>query len=167
MLARASLIRHRARTFLAVLGVAVAAAMLLDMVMLATGMRESFRELLLSRGFDIRLAPKGTLPFDTDATIPSVGAITKVLRTNPDIREISPVLGGSIHIQVGNRDISGSVLGIDPTVQGDYELLRSEEVTQPDAIVVNDQLLHRLGSRMGDTLTVATGYDPQTRTYSG
>ena len=69
------------------LGVAVAAAMLLDMVMLATGMRESFRELLLSRGFEIRLAPKGTLPFDTDATIPGVTAITSVLRTNPDIRE--------------------------------------------------------------------------------
>ena len=109
-LARASLVQHRARTFLAVLGVAVAAAMLLDMVMLATGMRESFRELLLSRGFDLRLAPKGTLPFDTDATIPSVGAIIAVLRSNADIREISPVLGSSIHVRVGSRNVSGSVL---------------------------------------------------------
>src|ERR1700693_1669695 len=122
-LAQASLIRHRARTLLAVLGVAVATAMLLDMVMLATGVRESFRQLLLSRGFDIRLAPKGTLPFDTDATIPGVAAITTVLRTNPDIREISPVLGGSIHIGVGAKDVSAAVLGIDPTVQGDYEFL--------------------------------------------
>jgi len=167
ILARASLVQHKARTILAVLGVAVAAAMLLDMVMLATGMRESFRELLLSRGFDIRLAPKGTLPFDTDATIPSVDAITKVLRTNPDIREISPVLGASIHIQAANRDISGSVLGIDPTVQGDYELLSGQEVNQPDAIAVNDHLLNQIRARIGDTLSVATGYDPQTRTYSG
>src|SRR5467141_1675643 len=106
-LAQASLIRHRARTILAVLGVAVAAAMLLDMVMLSTGMRESFRELLLSRGFELRLAPKGTLPFDTDATIPGVSAITGVLRGNPDIREISPVMGGSIHISPRNRDVSG------------------------------------------------------------
>jgi len=167
ILARASLVQHKARTILAVLGVAVAAAMLLDMVMLATGMRESFRELLLSRGFDIRLAPKGTLPFDTDATIPSVDAITKVLRTNPDIREISPVLGASIHIQAANRDISGSVLGIDPTVQGDYELLSGQDVNQPDAIAVNDHLLNQIHARIGDTLGVATGYDPQTRTYSG
>ena len=167
ILARASLVQHKARTILAVLGVAVAAAMLLDMVMLATGMRESFRELLLSRGFDIRLAPKGTLPFDTDATIPSVDAITKVLRTNPDIREISPVLGASIHIQAANRDISGSVLGIDPTVQGDYELLSGQEVNQPDAIAVNDHLLNQIHARIGDTLGVATDYDPQTRTYSG
>ncbi|HEX9083159.1 MAG TPA: FtsX-like permease family protein, partial [Gemmatimonadaceae bacterium] len=154
-------------TILAVLGVAVAAAMLLDMVMLATGMRESFRELLLSRGFEIRLAPKGTLPFDTDATIPGVSAITATLRANPDIREISPVLGASIHILAGNRDVSGSALGIDPRVQGDYELLSGRDVTTPDAMVVNDHLLSRLGVRIGDTLSVATGYDPQTRTYSG
>jgi putative ABC transport system permease protein len=166
-LAQASLIRHRARTALAVLGVAVAAAMLLDMVMLATGMRESFRELLLSRGFEIRLAPKGTLPFDTDATIPGVSAITAALRRNPDIREISPVLGASIHVLAGNRDVSGSALGIDPRVQGDYELLSGRDVTTPDAIVVNDHLLRQLGARVGDTLNVATGYDPQTRTYSG
>ncbi len=166
-LAQASLIRHRARTILAVLGVAVAAAMLLDMVMLATGMRESFRELLLSRGFEIRLAPKGTLPFDTDATIPGVSAIIATLRKNPDIREISPVLGASIHVLTGNRDVSGSALGINPSVQGDYELLSGRDVTTPEALVANDHLLRQLGARVGDTLNVATGYDPQTRTYSG
>jgi len=166
-LAQASLIRHRARTILAVLGVAVAAAMLLDMVMLATGMRESFRELLLSRGFEIRLAPKGTLPFDTDATIRGVSAIIATLRKNPDVREISPVLGASIHVLTGNRDVSGSALGINPSVQGDYELLSGRDVTTSDALVANDHLLRQLGARVGDTLNVATGYDPQTRTYSG
>jgi putative ABC transport system permease protein len=166
-LAQASLIRHRARTVLAVIGVAVAAAMLLDMVMLATGMRESCRELLLSRGFELRLAPKGTLPFDTDATIPGVSAVTATLRANPDIREISPVLGASIHVLAGNRDVSASALGIDPRVQGDYELLSGRDVSAPDAIVANDHLLTQLGARIGDTLNVATGYDPQTRSYSG
>ena len=152
---------------LAVLGVAVATAMLLDMVMLATGMRESFRQLLVSQGYDIRLAPKGTLPFDTDATIPGVSAIIKVLRTNLDILEISPVLGGSIHIPVGAGDVSSAVLGVDPTVQGDYEFLSGRDITTPDAIVANDYLLRRLGARFGDTLNIAVGYDPQTRTYSG
>jgi putative ABC transport system permease protein len=151
---------------LAVLGVAIAAAMLLDMVMLATGMRESFRELLLSRGFELRLAPKGTLPFDTDATIAGVGAITGIMRRNPDIREISPVMAGSIHVPVGNRDVSGSVLGIDPSVQGDYLLLSGSDPSA-NGIAVNDFLLGRLGARVGDTINVATGYDPQTRTYSG
>ena len=149
------------------LGVAIAAAMLLDMVMLATGMRESFRSLLLSRGFDIRLAPKGTLPFDTDATIPGVRAITAILRANPAIREISPVLGGSIHIAAGRRDIRATVLGIDPAVQGDYEMVSGRDVTSADAMVGNQLLVDRLGARLGDTLEVATGYDPETRAYSG
>ncbi|MEP6858785.1 MAG: ABC transporter permease, partial [Gemmatimonadales bacterium] len=166
-LAQASLIRHRSRTLLAVLGVAIAAAMLLDMVMLATGMRESFRELLLSRGFEVRLAPKGTLPFDTDATIPGVRAVTAVLRSNPDIREISPVMGGSIHIQAGDRDVSASVIGIDPSVQGDYVSSSGRDIKSAGAIAVNDYLLGKLGARIGDTVNVASGYDPQTRTYTG
>ncbi|MBX9855022.1 MAG: hypothetical protein K2Y26_05835, partial [Gemmatimonadaceae bacterium] len=69
LLALASLVRHPARTALAVAGIAVSSAMLLDMVMLASGMRLSFRELLDARGFQIRLSPKGTLPFDTEATV--------------------------------------------------------------------------------------------------
>jgi putative ABC transport system permease protein len=52
-------------------------------------------------------------------------------------------------------------------VQGDYELISGHDVTTPDAIVVNDYLLRQLGARIGDTLSVAAGYDPQTRTYSG
>ena len=166
-LARASLIRHRARTMLAILGVAIAAAMLLDMVMLATGMRESFRQLLLTRGFQLRLAPKGTLPFDTDATIADVSAVITTLRRNADLREISPVLGGSIHIPIRDRDISASVLGIDPAVQGDYELLSGRDVTEANSIVVNLRLLRESGAKVGDTISVSTGYDPQTRSYSG
>jgi putative ABC transport system permease protein len=166
-LAKASLIRHRSRTILAVLGVAIAAAMLLNMVMLSSGMRESFRQLLMSRGFELRLAPKGTLPFDTDATIPNVRAVSAVLRGNPDIELISPVMGASIHIPIGERNVSSAALGIDPSVQGDYELLSGEDVTRADAIVANDYLLDQLGAEIGDTLDVGTGYDPQTRSYTG
>jgi putative ABC transport system permease protein len=167
VLAKASLVRHRARTMLAILGVAIAAAMLLDMVMLATGMRESFRQLLLTRGFQLRLAPKGTLPFDTDATIPDAARVISVLRRNPDFREISPVLGGSVHIPIHGRDVSASILGIDPTVQGDYELLSGRDVGDSTSIVANQRLLRELGVKPGDSISVSTGYDPQTRSYAG
>jgi len=166
-LARASLVRHRARTVLAVLGVAIAAAMLLDMTMLASGMRESFRQLLMSRGFEIRLAPKGTLPFDTDASIPGVAAVTATLRTSPDIEVVSPVMGASIHVPVGERTVSSATLGIDPAVQGDYEMVSGQDVNAADAFVANDYLLEQLGAKVGDTLNVATGYDPQIRSYTG
>jgi hypothetical protein len=42
------LIRQRLRTVLAVIGIAISAAMLLDMVMLSGGIEKSFAELLLA-----------------------------------------------------------------------------------------------------------------------
>jgi putative ABC transport system permease protein len=166
-LAWASLRRHSTRTLLAMLGVAVAAAMLLDMVMMSTGMRESFRELLLSRGFQLRLAPWGTLPFDTDATIKKTREIVNRLRGDPDIITISPVLGGTIHVSRGERVITSATLGIDPRVQGDYELLAGSDPKARDEIVGNDDFLQVTGAHFGDTLSVATGYDAQTRSFSG
>jgi len=166
-LAWASLRRHGTRTLLATLGVAVAAAMLLDMVMMSTGLRESFRELLLSRGFQLRLAPKGTLPFDTDATMENSSAIIAALRRNPEIVTISPVLGGTIHVPLADRVVTSAALGVDPSVQGDYELLSGKDPVGANAIAVNDDFLKATGAKVGDTLEVATGYDPQLRTYSG
>ena len=166
-LASASLVRHRTRSILAILGVAVAAAMLLDMVMMSTGMRESFRELLLSRGFEIRLAPKGTLPFDTDATIERVSAIMSTLRANPDVTTISPVLGGTVQIRVGDRTVTSAALGVDPRVQGDYQLLWGRDPVRANEIAANDDFLEATRARIGDTLEVSSGYDPQTRSYSG
>ena len=166
-LAWSSLRRHATRTLLAILGVAVAAAMLLDMVMMSTGLRESFRELLLSRGFQLRIAPKGTLPFDTDATIENVNGIMAKLRTNPEIITISPVLGATIHIPINGKIVSSSVLGVNPSVQGDYGMLSGSDPIAKDAIAVNDEFIKATRVKIGDTIDVATGYNPQLRTYAG
>ena len=123
----ATLSRHRSRTLLAILGVAVSAAMLLDMVMLSSGMRESFRDLLLTRGFQLRISPKGTLPFDTDATIPGANEIVQALHAIPGVQVVSPVLGGQLHVEVGNRAVSATTLGVDPAVQGDYQVTAGRE----------------------------------------
>ena len=166
-LAFATLRRRPSRTLLAILGVAVSTAMLLDMVMLATGMRESFRSLLNSRGFEIRLAPRGTLPFDTDATIGQASAVVDALAKNPAIAKASPVLGASLHFPRGDSTVTSVGLGLMPAIQGDYELVDGVDPAAADAIVLNDDLMRRLGTRIGDTLTVAVGYDPQLRAYSG
>jgi len=166
-LAFASLRRHRARTALAVLGVAVSAAMLLDMVMLSSGMRESFRSLLLSQGFQLRLSPKGTLPFDTEATIRSADSLVALLRARPTVAAVSPVLGGQLHFPVAGATVTSTALGVDPAVQGDYELVAGRDPAAPDEMVANDAVLRALGRSVGDTVRAASGYDPQLRTLSG
>ncbi len=166
-LALASLTRHRTRTILAIVGIAVSAAMLLDMVMLATGMRESFRSLLLTVGFQLRLAPKGTLPFDTEATIGGASEIVAQLRAHPDVVAVSPVLGGQLHIPAGERTVTAFAIGLDPRTQGDYELVAGRDPSGPDELIANDELLRAIGRTVGDTLDVAAGYDPQLRAHAG
>ena len=166
-LAAAALRRHRTRTILAVLGVAVSSALLLDMVMLSSGMRASFRTLLTSVGFQLRLAPRGTLPFDTEATIAGAADIARRVRANPDIVAVSPVLGAALHVASGDRAITSLVLGIDPASQGDYVLEEGEHPRQETWIVANEDFLRATGSRIGDTISVATGYDPQLRIFQG
>ena len=165
-LAFSSLLRHRARTLLAVAGVAVSAAMLLDMVMLATGMRESFRSLLLSVGFQLRLAPKGTLPFDTEATIERASEVVARVRAHPDVVAVSPVLGGQLHVPVGESTVTAFVIGLDPPVQGDYELVAGRDPAAADEMVANHELLRAIGKSLGDTVAVAAGYDPQLRAFA-
>jgi len=168
-LAFATLRRHPARTVLAVLGIAVAAALLLDMVMLATGMRESFRSLLLTRGYQLRVSPKGTLPFDSEATIDGATAIVAALRANPDITAVSPALGTTLALP-GQAFPSVFTLGLEADVQGDYVLEAGRDMpvtagpSAPLPAVVNRTFLVRTGTRLGDTLTVAAGIDAQLRT---
>jgi putative ABC transport system permease protein len=165
-LAVTSLARHRTRTALATLGVAVAAAMLLDMVMLSGGMRESFGTLLESRGFSIRLAPRGTLPFDTEATIAPATEIAETLSGHPDIRVVSPVLGGTVHVVAGARPATAFALGVNAGVQGDYRLEAGRDAAD-DGFVANEAFMRVTGARVGDTLALATGYNPQLRSYAG
>ncbi len=73
-----NLARHPIRTGLALAGIMVTTAMLLDMVLLAGGIERSFERLLLGRGFQVRVSPKGTLPFDTDATIPGAAGLRAI-----------------------------------------------------------------------------------------
>jgi putative ABC transport system permease protein len=166
-LALASLRRRRTRTALAIAGVAVSAAMLLDMVMLSTGMRESFRQLLTARGFELRLSPKGTLPFDTDATIGGARSIVAELAAHPEVAAVSPVLGASVHVPLEDGAVTAIALGIDPRAQGDYELLSGVDTSGAGALVANADFLRAIGARPGDTVEVAAGYDPQLRTFTG
>jgi len=165
-LAFATLRRHPVRTLLAILGIAVAAALLLDMVMLSTGMRTSFRALLLTRGYQLRVAPKGTLPFDSEATIDGATAIVAALRASPQISAVSPTLGTTLSLPESAIP-SAFVLGLEPDVQGDYTLEAGTDLAPVDgdvvSAVVSRTFLERSGHALGDTILAAAGLDAQLR----
>lgn len=166
-LALRSLVRHRARTLLALLGVAVSAAMLLDMVMLSSGLRASFAELLTSRGFQFRLAPRGTLPFDTEASIARGRDIAARVGAHPDVIAVSPVLGASLHLPGRDAAVTTFGLGVLPEVQGDYELTRGRDLAGDDGIVANADFLRLTSAAVGDTVTLGAGFNPLLRATTG
>ena len=160
-----NLLRHPLRTALAIAGIAVASAMLLDMVMLSGGIERSFERLLLARGFQYRLSPRGTLPFDTEATIPNVSAALAVLRRDPAVTAVTPVLGAAIF---GRRRGDDSLItlfgyGFDPSTHALDELLRGRELVQGDdaGILLGEPAARLLRAAPGDTITIVGRLDPQ------
>jgi putative ABC transport system permease protein len=167
-LALATLLRRRARTALTTAGVAVAAAMLLDMVMLGSGMRESFRGFLEQQDYQLRMTPRGTMPFDSEATISGASALLARVSADADVAGVAPVLGGKLFVATGGDSIvAGFAVGIAPRIQADYVIAEGREIEGPGETVWNGALLDATGKKLGDTVRVSAGYDPQLRRFTG
>jgi putative ABC transport system permease protein len=110
---------------------------------------------------------KGTLPFDTEATIANADSLVASLRARPDVERVSPVLGGQLHLATQRGIVTTAALGVEPAVQGDYQLVGGRQPAAPDEIAANDALLTAIGRHLGDTISAAAGYDPQLRAFAG
>jgi putative ABC transport system permease protein len=158
-----SLARQPLRTVLSLIGIAVAAAMLLDMVMLSGGIDKSFSDLLLRRGFQMRLTPKGTLPFDTEATMAGASEIVAALRRDPAVAAAGAVLGTSVYGRTPDSLVTLFGYGIEPEAQSLYEVSAGRDLTAADSlgVVLSEPAAHLLGASVGDTVTLVGRLDPQ------
>lgn len=158
-----SLGRHPLRTLLSLAGIAVAAAMLLDMVMLSGGIERSFARLLLGRGYQIRLTPKGTLPFDAEATIAGIGTLRDTLRADPRVSGVAPVLGAAVHARRADSLVTMVGYGLDPADQGLYELEAGADLSPGDSsgALLSAPAARALGAGPGDTVRLVGALDPQ------
>jgi putative ABC transport system permease protein len=158
-----SLIRRRLRTGLSILGIAVAAALLLDMVLLSGGIEKSFAELVLARGFQIRVTPKGTLPFDTEATIPGAAGVLAGIRADPDVETAGAVLGTPLFGRIPDSLVTLFGYGIEPEAQGVYEVTAGRDLGPADSagVLLSPAAARLLDARIGDTVTLVGRLDPQ------
>lgn len=158
--------RHPLRSALSIAGIAVASAMLLDMVLLSGGIERSFERLLLGRGYQVRMSPKGTLPFDTEATFPGVTATVAALRADPDVAAAGGVLGGSLFARGRDSLVTLFGYGIDPTAQALYQVLSGRDLAPGDTsgILLSLPAAHAIRARIGDTVRVLGRLDPQIAT---
>ncbi|MQA89633.1 MAG: FtsX-like permease family protein [Gemmatimonas sp.] len=162
MIVRASLrglLHHRGRTLLALAGIGVSSALLVDMTMLASGLTHSFAALTRAQGYPVRVTPAGTLPFDSEAGISEAAAVSQQLREVPGVRSVAPVLGAQLYL-VRSDSASEPLFtsGIDPAAQMLYLLVEGEEPGD-DEIVVSGPLAEALGISVGDTVSLAVELD--------
>jgi putative ABC transport system permease protein len=157
--------RHPFRTALSIAGIAVASAMLLDMVMLRGGLEASFADLLLVRGFQIRITPKGTLPLDSEASLPGATRLVATVRADPGIASVAPLVATSIHGRAPGGDSLVTLFGygVDPEHQGIYQLLRGRDLAPGDStgLLLSDASAAALRAGIGDTVTLVGVLDPQ------
>ncbi|HUF35297.1 MAG TPA: FtsX-like permease family protein [Gemmatimonadales bacterium] len=160
-----SLGRHPLRTGLSLAGIAVAAAMLLDMVMLSGGIEKSFGEMLLVRGYQIRLTPKGTLPFDTEASLPGATSLVREIRAEPGVEAAGAVLGTALYGRTGDSLVTLFGYGIQPEAQGLYQLTDGADLVPGDTsgVLLSAPAAALLGGgvSVGDTVTLVGRLDPQ------
>jgi putative ABC transport system permease protein len=161
-----SLRRQRLRTALSLAGIAVAAAMLLDMVMLSGGIDKSFSDLLLGRGFQMRLTPKGTLPFDTEATMAGASGMVAALRRDPAVEAAGAMLGTSLYGRTADSLVTLFGYGVQPEAQSLYQLTTGRDLTPGDTsgVLLSAPAARLLGAAVGDTVTLVGRLDPQTVT---
>jgi putative ABC transport system permease protein len=164
MTALRNLRRHPVRTLLALLGLAVTSAMLLDMILLSGGLERSFEQLLLTRGYQIRISPKGTLPFDTEASIGGARALVDSLRREAGVESVAPLLGTAVYAQRGDSLATLVGYGVDPANQGMYQVERGNDLVPGDGsgVLLSIAASGDLQASIGDTVELVGGLDPQT-----
>jgi putative ABC transport system permease protein len=155
--------RHPVRTALSLAGIAVAAAMLLDMVMLSGGIEKSFSDLLLARGYHIRVTPKGTFPFDTEAAIPGATRVVRALRATPGVQAAGAVLGTSVYGRTADSLVTLFGYGVQPEAQGLYLVTGGSDLAPHDTlgILLSEPAARLLRVGVGDTVELAGRLDPQ------
>lgn len=175
-LARRNLTRQRARTLLCALGLAVSTALLYDMALLASGLRASLARVLGEIGYDLRVLPRGGLPFSSDAVLSGGHALAADLARVPGVAEAQPLWGTTLYLEpVGpakgaRRAVSAFALGLDPASQTMYRMERGAPIPQRAAaaargdddvtpVVLNERAARALGAGPGDTLASSAGLD--------
>jgi putative ABC transport system permease protein len=158
-----NLLRHPIRSGLALAGIMVTTAMLLDMVLLSGGIERSFERLLLGRGFQVRVSPKGTLPFDTEATIPGAAAVRAVIVSDTAVAAAGPLLGASLFARLPDTLVTLFGYGLDPAAQAMYELDAGADLGAADSVglLLSRPAAALLRAGVGDTVTLMARLDPQ------
>lgn len=146
-----------------VAGVTVAAAVLLDMVMLAAGLQRSLLDLLEATGYQLRVVPKGLLPFESGAAIRGSDSLADLISQDPRVSEAIPLWGQTLYVTRGDESSSplatfayGAPIGTQPALR----VRQGHTIERSGEIIANRSVAEHFGIAIGDSLSVGLDPDP-------
>jgi putative ABC transport system permease protein len=156
-----SLSRQPARALLGLTGIAVVGALLFDMLMLSRGLLLSFREILDSTGYDVRVTATEGLP-GLGPPIAEASAATEALRRLPEVQEVVPVRFGSVSVRVPDgRASTVSLIGTEARRRGEWRVLEGADLAEDAGgtaqMAVNRSMARELGLAPGSSVEVTSG----------
>jgi putative ABC transport system permease protein len=160
-LAWRTLTANPARALLAVAGVAVIGALLFDMLMLSSGLLVSFRDLLDTAGYDVRVvAPDG--PPVLRVPIPHATALAADLSRLPEVQEVAVFRMDRVVMTMSGRRSQGVTLisVSEGAERHTWRITRGENVITGEgaleqrSLVVSERLATALSLAPGSTLRV-------------
>ncbi len=150
-----NVLRHRLRTAFSVAALAIAVALLADMLMLATGMEKTFHRVLASVGYEVRVCPRGTLPFGTDAVIAESGLVAGALASDARVDRILRVFGTTLYAD----STPVFAMGVEGERQSLYRITAGADIDGITGtripVALNGNAAAALGVTVGDTLSLA------------
>jgi putative ABC transport system permease protein len=151
-----SVMRHRLRSAFSAAAIAIAVALLADMLMLSTGMEKTFRRVLASVGYEVRVCPQGTLPFGTDAVVAESARVRDALAADARVARWLRVLGTTLYAE----STPLFVMGVEGASQSLYRVVEGADLERAPAggrspVALNRNAAAALGLGLGDSLALA------------
>jgi len=115
-LALRNLVRHRTRTLLTVLGLAVSTALLYDMALLARGLRASLDTVLGEIGYELRrAAARAVSRSPSEAALTGGRRLAAALDSLPGVAHAEPLWATTLYLsRPGTPPLAAFALGLDP-----------------------------------------------------
>ncbi|HUR36015.1 MAG TPA: FtsX-like permease family protein [Vicinamibacterales bacterium] len=156
-----SLVRQPGRSSLGILGIAAVGALLFDMLLLSRGLVVSFRDLLDSIGFDVRVTATDS-PLPAGIRMAGASAAAREVAAVPGIAEVVPMRTANGELLLERRVIGVGFTGMDPGARRPWTIVAGRDLTlgaDPPALVVNETLMAQLGLPLGADVRVRVGCD--------
>jgi putative ABC transport system permease protein len=158
-LAWRTLVHNPGRAFLAVGGVAVIGALLFDMLLLSRGLLVSFRDLLDTAGYDIRVMASEGSPIHR-SRLPGAPSLADAIGRLPSVQRVALLrTGTAMAVTPGHDETTVTLIGTTETALGGvWDIVKGSPLPaatapgQPVPLIVSTKLAELLGVAPGSPL---------------